>query len=265
MRVKAKKRLGQNFLADTNIQRKIIESCGFNPCDSVLEIGAGTGEMTRLIYPLVKDLTALEIDPALCGILKENLKGAGNLKIINADILKFDFEDHFGKIKRKIKVAGNIPYYITTPIIQRLLEYRRMIDSIFITVQKEFALRVSSPAGSKDYGSLSCFVQYYSQPKIAFTIPKNCFRPKPKVDSCLLKLKLREEPAVETRDEKLFFKIIRAAFNKRRKTLRNSLKDVVAKEALEAFFKDYGIDKNIRPERLGLADFANLAEICAQF
>lgn len=262
MRVKPKKRLGQNFLVDKNIERKIIANCEFNPSDTVLEIGAGSGEMTRLIYPLVKELTAIEIDPALCGILKENLKGADNLRIINADILKFDFESYFGKIKKRIKVVGNIPYYITTPIIQRLLEYRGMVDSIFITVQKEFALRASSCPGSKDYGSLSCFVQYYTQPKIMFTIAKNCFRPKPKVTSCLLKLKIREEPAVKTRDEKLFFKIIRAAFNKRRKTLRNSLRDVVALEKLETFFAECGRDKNIRPECLALSDFANLERIC---
>ncbi len=150
-------------------------------------------------------------------------------------------------------------YYITTPIIERIFEYRDKISSAFIMVQKDFALRAVSEPGSKAFGALTCFIQYYAIPRILFSISKSCFYPRPKVDSCILELTMRNLPAVKVNDERLFLKIIRAGFNQRRKTLRNSLKGIIPQQKLIAFFRDYGIDANIRPECLGLADFANLA------
>ncbi|MFH1441784.1 MAG: 16S rRNA (adenine(1518)-N(6)/adenine(1519)-N(6))-dimethyltransferase RsmA [Candidatus Omnitrophota bacterium] len=261
MRVKPKKRLGQNFLIDKNIRKKIIEAAGLTHSDIVLEIGPGKGELTELAVEKASYIYAVEIDTQLSEILTESFKERANITIINQDILKFDFKEFFQNIDTKIKVIGNIPYYISTPIIEKLLNYREKIESIFITVQKEFAQRIISTGGSKKYGSLSCFLQYYTIPRIIFTISKTCFRPIPKVDSCLLKLQIRKEPAVKVKDEKLLFKIIRAVFNKRRKTLRNSLKDIIPSQKLELFFKKYPVDKNIRPESLKLQDFANLADI----
>ncbi len=258
MHVKPKKSLGQNFLTDKNIQRKIIAAYNLNNSERVLEIGAGYGEMTRLIAEDCAFVYAVEIDKKLCSLLHENTKRYSNIEIINQDILKIDFKARFGGIDSKITVVGNIPYYITTPIIDYLFKYRNKIKNIFLTVQKEFARRITASPGSKEYGSFSCFVNYYSIPKIVFTIKKNSFTPAPKVDSCLIELKVREEPPVKVNDEELFFKLIRASFNKRRKTLRNSLEGIVSPDKLREFFAENNIDNNIRPERLSLADFARL-------
>ena len=258
MHIKPKKSLGQNFLVDPNIQRKIISACQFKSFDTVLEIGAGRGELTRLIANRVNKVYALEIDTGLCDILKESFKDYVNVKIINQDVLKFNLKRYFSKLKEKIKVVGNIPYYITTPILEHFLKDRDKIDTIFITVQKEFAKRMTAQTGSKDYGAFSCFIQYYTEPKILFFIRKSCFLPTPKVDSCFLRLDIRDELVLEPKEERLLFKIIRAAFNKRRKTLRNSLKGKILPQKLDSFFNKYGIDSNIRPEDLTLVDFVNL-------
>lgn len=264
MRIKPKKSLGQNFLIDKNIRRKIIDSLELKPSDIVLEIGSGRGELTALIAQRTAKLYALEIDNGLFPQLKDNLEGCSNTLIINKDILKFNFKKYFSKPeyrKNRIKVFGNIPYYISSPIIEHLLKYRDKIDNIFITVQREFARRIVANPGSKEYGSLSCFVQYYTEPKIILNIKKTCFFPRPKVDSSLLRLRIRLNPPVNPKGEGLFFKIIRAAFNKRRKTLRNSLKGVIPLRKLEQFFNKYGIDSLIRPEDLSLEDFAHLSNL----
>jgi 16S rRNA (adenine1518-N6/adenine1519-N6)-dimethyltransferase len=261
MHHKPKKRLGQNFLIDKNIQRKLIASFALKASDQILEIGAGYGDITRLVAQNVAFVYALEIDPVLCKILRDNLKEYKNIRIINKDILKFNLSRYFSRLKNKIKVVGNIPYYITTPIIEHLLKYQDRIETIFITVQKEFARRITALSGSKEYGSFSCFVQYYTLPKSLFLIKKNSFLPTPKVDSCLLELKIRQAPLVKVRNEKSFFKIIRAAFNQRRKTLRNSLEGIVSLQKLSLFFKNYGIDPDIRPEDLTIEDFAHLVNL----
>jgi len=261
MLYKPKKYLGQNFLIDKNIQRKIISACDFQKDDTVLEIGSGRGELTHYIKDKVAMLYALEIDRALYVFLKKEFEGEKKLKIINKDILKFNINKFFPKTKNKIKVFGNIPYYITSPIIECLLKFKDRIDSVYLTVQKEFALRIVAKPGPKDYGSFSCFVQYQSIPKILFFIKKNSFYPAPKVDSCFLRLAIRLVPAVHVNNEKLFFKIIRSAFNQRRKTLRNSLVDIVSKDKLSTFFLKFSLSPDIRPERLSLQDFANLANL----
>jgi len=260
MHPKPKKRLGQHFLIDQNIQRKIVDLCELEPTDTILEIGAGRGELTKLIADKVKKIYALELDSRFCKTLKERLRVFSNVEIINQDILKFNLKKCRGKVKKRIKVIGNIPYNISTPIIEHLINFKDNIDTILITVQREFARRMAVSSGSKEYGALSCFVQYYLEPKIILSIKKTCFSPQPKVDSCLIKLGVRQKPKVSPKSELLFFQIIRASFNQRRKTLRNSLKDIIPLEKLGRFFVNYGIDSNTRPERLSLEDFANLSD-----
>lgn len=262
MNIRPKKYWGQNFLIDQNIQKKIISACGLKKTDIVLEIGSGTGQMTKPLCESAGFVYALEIDPDLCEALKLNLKNFDNIKILNHDILKLNIGAYFKNLKKTLKIFGNIPYYISSPIIEHLIKYKDRIDLIFITAQKEFAKRIASLPGSKNYGSLSCFAQFHTEPSIIFSISRNCFRPTPKVDSCLLRMAPRKGSPVEIADEKILFKIIRAGFNKRRKTLRNSLKDIISQGALENFFRQSGINKNIRPEDLSLKDFAKLAN-CA--
>jgi 16S rRNA (adenine1518-N6/adenine1519-N6)-dimethyltransferase len=257
MHYKPKKKLGQNFLVDENVQKNIVAKCDLNPEDVVLEIGAGKGELTRLIAERVKTIYALELDSDVCVILKNNLKDIANLEVINQDILKFNLSKYFNP-KHKIKAIGNIPYYISTPIIEHLLKFRNKIDTIFLTVQKEFAERLVANPGSKIYGALSCFIQYYTEPKILFQIRKTSFFPQPKVDSSFVRLKIRSVYPVQVKSEELFFKIIRTAFNYRRKTLRNSLSGLICAQRLEKFFHKYTIDRDIRPEDLSLEDFGNL-------
>jgi len=251
-----------HFLVDQNLRNKIVAALDLKPVDTVLEIGSGKGELTQSIARCVKTVYAIEIDRRLLDILTEAVNSFGNIRIINQDILKFDLNKLIAeyKIRGRIKVFGNIPYYISSPIIERLLDFRNSISSIFITVQKEFAKRVVARPGNKDYGSFSCFVQYYTSARIVFDISRNCFKPSPKVDSSFLELKIREYPAVVLKDESLFFKIIRAAFNQRRKVLGNSLAGVITPEALRVFFKESGLNPRARPETLGLKDFALLAD-----
>lgn len=258
MHFKPKKRLGQNFLIDKNIQRKIVESLELKPQDTVLEIGAGRGELTKLIAEKVNRVYALEIDNALYEIMQDNLKEILNIELINQDILKFDLGKYFRNMKQKIKIVGNIPYYISSPIAEHLFKFKDKIDTVFITVQKEFAKRMSACAGSKDYSALSCFMQYYSEPKILLNIKRTCFFPVPKVDSCLVRLKIRTKQTLIPKDERLLFKVIRTAFNQRRKTLRNSLKGTISIEKLDIFFKEYNINRDIRPEGLSLNNYVNL-------
>ncbi|MFH1640937.1 MAG: 16S rRNA (adenine(1518)-N(6)/adenine(1519)-N(6))-dimethyltransferase RsmA [Candidatus Omnitrophota bacterium] len=261
MQIKPKKSLGQNFLFDKNIQAKIISSCQLKPDDTVLEVGSGRGELTGLIAERVKRVLALEIDAGLCSLLRKNLKRYKNVKIINQDIMEFPLKRYLFKPRNKIKVIGNIPYYITSPIIELLLGTKDKIETIILTVQKEFAKRIVSNPGSKEYGSFSCFVQYHTKAKILFYVKNSCFFPRPKVDSAVLELSIQHAPTVRVEDEKLLFKIVRAAFNKRRKIMKNSLKDIIPQQKLELFFKKYYIDPKIRPEKLSLQDFANLTNV----
>lgn len=260
MHIKPKKSLGQNFLVDKNIQRKIIDSCCFLSDDIVLEIGAGRGELTRLIAPLVKKVYAIEIDKSLLPILEDTLRDQRNIKILNQDILKFDFKKNIKTGKKKIKVVGNIPYYISSPILQHLFKAGNKVKMIYLTVQREFAQRMAAKAGSKDYGALSCFVQYYGEPEIKFIIKNNSFFPAPKVDSAFLEIKIREKALLNRKEKALFFSIVRSAFNQRRKTLRNSLSRVIAKKKLQDYLDSRFLDVNIRPERLTLENLINLTK-----
>ena len=253
-----KKSLGQNFLTDKNIQRKIIDACDCCGQETVLEIGAGRGELTELLASRVKKVYAFEIDEHLCGMLNQRLKNFGNVEVVHKDVLTLDIRK-FVSADGATKVIGNIPYYITTPLIEKVITLGSSIEAVYFTVQKEFGERIAAPAGSKTYGSFSCFVQYYTVPRVLFTVKKTCFWPVPGVDSCFLRLACRKEFDLSSKSETRLFKVIRTAFNQRRKTLRNSLKGLVAGQKLSLFFSRYGIDRNIRPEALTLEDFVNLS------
>ena len=261
MYIKPKKSLGQNFLIDKNIQKKIIRACNLSKEDIVLEIGSGRGDLTVQLAQSAKKVYALEIDQCLFPLLEMGLIKHDNCQLIKADILKFDISKFLleNKIKQKIKVIGNIPYYISSPIIEHLIKHRQVICAAFLTVQKEFGQRVKAVPGSKVYGSFSCFAQYYCACSMLFEVRRNCFRPAPNVDSGFLSLEFRQAPLVLVQDEENFFKLIRTAFNQRRKTLRNSLDGLVAQDRLKDFLQRAGIDKNVRPEDLSLEQFASLS------
>lgn len=263
------KKFGQNFLIDEHVLDKIIRAAEITKDDYVLEIGPGIGTMTQYLACAAREVTAVEIDRALIPILEDTLKEYDNVSIINEDILKVDIaalakEKNGG---RPIKVVANLPYYITTPIIMGLFESHVPIASITIMVQKEVADRMQAGPGSKDYGALSLAVQFYAKPEIVANVPPNCFMPRPKVGSAVIRLTRHEVMPVETKDEKLMFSIIRASFNQRRKTLANGLKNSellhFSKEEIEAAITACGWPLTIRGEALNLQEFARLTdELC---
>jgi len=257
--IRPNKRLGQNFLIDGNIQRKIIDAISLGKEDAVLEIGPGLGALTKEASKNAKKLTAIEKDARLYNFLLKDA-ACNNLELIHGDILKYDFSNGGS---HSLKVFGNLPYYISSPILIRLIENRSFIDSIFITVQKEFAQRVVASPGSKVYGSISCFVQFYPEPHILFTIKRRSFYPAPGVDSCFMRLCIRRKPLYLT-DEGKLFRIIRGSFSKRRKTILNSLYSTgmfLSKEELLGRLKRTGILPNKRAEEISLEKFVDLANI----
>jgi len=258
------KRFGENYLIDGNIKGKLIKEAGISRDDTVLEIGPGLGALTIDIAETGARTFAVEKDPKAFAILKDIVGDSfPNLTIINSDILKFDIESIF--VGKKIKVIGNLPYYITAPIIEYLIENRKFLEYGLVMVQKEVAERLAALPGSKSYGSLSCFVQYYTEPVYVHTVRHGSFYPAPEVDSSILKLNMRKLPAVKVEDEKLLFTLIRGAFNQRRKSIINSIsrKEVmdIPKEALARSLRDSGIDLSSRPESLSLSDFAAISNL----
>ena len=260
------KKFGQNFLIDTHVLERIIDEAGITPDDFVLEIGPGIGTMTQYLACAAREVVAVEIDKVLIPILEgDTLKAFDNVTVINEDILKVDInklvEEKNGG--RPIKVVANLPYYITTPIIMGLFESHVPIESITIMVQKEVADRMKTGPGSKDYGALSLAVQYYANPEIVANVPPNCFMPRPNVGSAVIRLTRHETPVVDVKDEKLMFRIIRASFNQRRKTLVNGLKNSgeinFTKEQIEAAITAIDKPLTIRGEALTLAEFAALS------
>ncbi len=254
------KRFGQNFLIDKGKRDRMISLCGMRSTDLVLEIGPGLGALTESILPGCSRLIAIEKDRGLVNILKSFYKESKGLEILNMDILKYPLP----ALSSKIKVIGNLPYYITSPIIFHLLKNRDNISSIFITVQKDVAQRILSAPGNRNYGLLSLNVQYYCQPLKLCAIPKGCFFPVPSVDSIFLSLMIRKKPPVNVRDERLFFMIMKAGFNRRRKTFFNALCKggiiSIDRRLLEKAFEISGLDSNIRAEDLNLEKFACLSE-----
>lgn len=259
------KKFGQNFLIDTHVLERIIEEADVTKDDFVVEIGPGIGTMTQYLCEAAGSVAAVEIDKNLIPILNETLSAYDNVEIINKDILKVDLaalaeEKNGGK---PIKVVANLPYYITTPIIMGLFESHVPIESITVMVQKEVADRMQCGPGSKDYGALSLAVQYYAKPEIVANVPPNCFMPRPNVGSAVIRLTKHEESPVQVKDEKLMFRLIRASFNQRRKTLVNGLKNAsdlsFTKEEIEAAIESIGQPLTIRGEALTLEQFAELA------
>lgn len=257
---KFKKSLGQNFLIDKNFVDKIIDIADIEN-ENVLEIGPGIGTITYEMAKTAKKVLAVEIDENLIPILKQNLEEFSNVKVINQDILKVDLkkliEEEFDN--QSFKVVSNLPYYITTPIIELLITSNFPCQDMTIMVQKEVAQRMVASANDKDYSSLSVFVKFYSDAKILVNLPKTVFMPQPKIDSSILNLKLRIYD--EKVDQKKLFNLVRAGFNKRRKTILNSLSDVASKEDLKIAFEKTGLRENLRAENLSLDDFIKLADI----
>ena len=259
------KKFGQNFLIDTHVLDKIIRAADITTDDFVLEIGPGIGTMTQYLACAAREVTAVEIDKALIPILEDTLSDYDNVTVINEDILKVDIaalaeEKNGGK---PIKVVANLPYYITTPIIMGLFENHVPLESITVMVQKEVADRMQVGPGTKDYGALSLAVQYYAEPYIVANVPPNCFMPRPTVGSAVIRLTRHAQPPVHVRDEKLMFRIIRASFNQRRKTLANGLKNSpeldLPKEVISEAIDRLGRGASIRGEALTLEEFAELA------
>ena len=259
------KKFGQNFLIDTHVLDKIISAAGITKEDCVLEIGPGIGTMTQYLAEHAGRVVAVEIDTNLLPILDETLKGYDNVTVINNDILKLDINKLVDEYNggRPIKVVANLPYYITTPIIMGLFESDVPIDNITVMVQKEVADRMQVGPGSKDYGALSLAVQYYAQPYIVANVPPNCFIPRPNVGSAVIRLTRYKEPPVKVKDPKLMFKLVRASFNQRRKTLQNGLNNSpdipYTKEQIIEAIESLGVSPSIRGEALTLDQFARLS------
>lgn len=264
------KKFGQNFLIDTHVLEKIISAAGITKNDCVLEIGPGIGTMTQYLAENAGHVVAVEIDRNLIPILKETLADYDNVTVINEDILRVDIkalaEEYNGG--KPIKVVANLPYYITTPIIMGFFESGVPIDNITVMVQKEVADRMKEGPGSKDYGALSLAVQYYAEPEIVANVPPNCFIPRPNVGSAVIRLTRHKEMPVEVKDPALMFKIIRASFNQRRKTLQNGLGNApelpYTKEQIAAAIAEMGLTPTIRGEALSLAQFAQLSDILGE-
>ena len=261
------KKFGQNFLIDPHVLDKIIRAAEITEDDFVLEIGPGMGTMTQYLAYAAREVYAVEIDKSLIPILEDTLSDYDNVTVINEDILKVDIaklaEEKNGG--RPIKVVANLPYYITTPIIMGLFESHVPIDSITIMVQKEVADRMQVGPGTKEYGALSLAVQYYAKPEIVAIVPPNCFMPRPNVGSAVIRLTRHKEVPVQVNDEKLMFKIIRASFNQRRKTLANGMNNApdihLSKEVIQESIKELGVPVTIRGEALTLQQFAQLSNI----
>jgi len=248
-----KKSLGQYFLYDPLVIEAIIQAAQLEPDDLVVEIGPGPGSLTKRLAEKVQHLIAIELDNALYGKLTVKLSGYDNIELVCGDALEYQYEN-----LPAFKVVANIPYYITTPIIFRLLDARKNLKSMTLTIQKEVAERIAAKPGGKDYGVLSIMVQYYADSSLQFIIPKEAFRPSPKVDSAVVHMRILDKPSVAVRDEELFFRIVRTTFSQRRKMLSNSLKKV--HEDVAEWLHKAGIDPHRRPETLSMEEFASLAD-----
>lgn len=260
------KRFGQNFLIDGHVIGKIIRAAEITKDDVVLEIGPGIGTMTQYLAEAAGEVFAVEIDKNLLPILAETLVEYDNVTVVNEDILKVDIATLTGG--RPVKVVANLPYYITTPIIMGLFENHIPATSITVMVQKEVAERMQAGPGGKDYGALSLAVQYYAEPYIVANVPPNCFMPRPNVGSAVIRLTRHSEPKIVVKDEKFMFKLIRASFNQRRKTLQNGINNSaelsIGKDAVVEALRKMGLPESIRGEALSLAQFAELSDLLCE-
>lgn len=264
------KSLGQNFLNDDNVIRKIVDAADLNKDTLVLEIGPGIGSMTRELAGRAAGVVAIEIDKHLIPALNDNLSEFSNIDIINNDVMKANIDDIISEYKNKynsksVRVVANLPYYITTPIIMRFLEEVKGIDGMVFMVQKEVAQRMVSGPGTKDYGALSVAVQFYCKPAIIFDVPPHCFIPQPEVHSTIIRLDILKEPSVRVDDKDLYFKLVRASFGQRRKTLVNGLANSgflrMDKEQIRQIIESMGLKDNIRGEVLSVQQFGELSNL----
>lgn len=258
-KLRADKRLGQNFLVEESVVRRIAEAAELSPGETVLEIGPGIGTLTQQLALTGADVVAVELDKRLIPVLSHTVGGYENVRVVQGDILKVDIPEVVGK--PTFKVAANLPYYITTPIIMNLLEQRLPVERLVVMVQKEVAQRMTASPGGRDYGAISVAMQYYTEPKIAFIVKAGSFMPAPKVDSTVMVCKRREKPPVDVPDEKIFFRTVAAAFSVRRKMLSNALKNMggLTGDQVKDWLERSGIDPKRRAETLSLEDFASLA------
>lgn len=260
------KSLGQNFLTDFNVVKKIVNTADVGQEDVVIEVGPGIGTMTLELAKKAKKVIAIEIDKRLIPALEDNLSGFSNVQIINMDIMKADINAITSEYdSSNIKVVANLPYYITTPIIMKFLEEDTKADMMVFMIQKEVARRIVAEPGTKDYGALSVAVQYYSKPEKAFDVPPHCFIPQPDVDSAVIKLIINKEPPVKLLDKGMFFKTVKCSFAQRRKTLINALYNTgglnKSKEEIKEILKSMGVDENTRGEMLSIQQFAMLSNL----
>ena len=260
--LRASKRLGQNFLVDRSVVQGIVDAAELSPADIVLEIGPGIGTLTQGLAESGARVVAVELDKKLPAVLAETLRGYDNVTIVPGDILKLNIPETLGlRAGERCKVVANLPYYITTPIIMTLLEQRLPIERLVTMVQKEVAVRMTARPGSKDYGALSVAVQYFTVPRMVMDVPPRSFLPAPEVTSAVIACHVQDVPTVQPHDEKLFFRLVRAAFGQRRKTLLNALTGAgLTKEMSRAGLAAAGIAENMRGEQLSLADFARLSD-----
>ena len=256
-KLRADKKLGQNFLIDENVVHQIVAAAELSEADTVLEVGPGIGTLTQGLAESKARVVAVELDTRLLPVLATTLNGYDNLRVVHGDILKVNIMEEVGA--PSFKVCANLPYYITTPIIFALLEKRLPMERLVAMVQKEVAERMAAQPGGKEYGALSVAIQYYTEPKIAFIVPPTSFIPAPAVDSAVIVCKRREKPPVEVCDEGLFFRVVKAAFSLRRKMLSNSLKNMgIKSEQVAKWLELAGVDGKRRAETLSLEDFAKL-------
>lgn len=259
-RFRFSKGLGQNFLIDDSVLDDIIQASEITSEDFVIEIGPGIGTLTKLLLNKARRVCAIELDSDLIPILKEELKEYENLEIIKGDALKVDFNEIIGE-EKSVKIVANLPYYVTTPIISKLLNGNYNINSIIIMIQKEVAERIAAKPSTKEYGALTLLVQYYSSVEIVRKVSPKAFIPQPKVESMVIKLNKFDAPRVTIKDKELFFKIVRESFNMRRKTLSNSLKNInLEKDKLQKAFENAGIDPKRRGETLSIEEFGKLSD-----
>ena len=261
--ITANKNYGQNFLIDDNIVSEIIEKANVCKDDLIIEIGPGLGNLTLPLLENAGKVVCIELDPKMVTILNDRFSMYSNFELIHDDVLKVDLQKIINDSNMKsAKVVANLPYYITTPIIMKLLEEKLKLDSITVMVQKEVAERLTDTPGGKETGAITYSINYYTNPKIIIDVPKECFIPAPKVDSSVIQLEVLENPKIQVSNEKLFFKIIKFAFMQKRKTLINSLSNsgLENKEFLEKMLEDLNIDVRIRAEQLSLEDFKNITE-----
>ena len=257
--LRANKKLGQNFLINESIIYDIVKKANVTREDVVIEIGPGLGSLTKELINNAKKVIAIELDPNMIDILKSRFGIFDNFEVIYGDVLKIDLEELI-KGYDSVKVVANLPYYITTPIIMKLLEDRLKIKSITVMVQKEVGERICATHKDKEYGAITVSVQYYSEPQIIIDVPKENFLPAPEVDSCVIRLDMREKPPVFLKDEKLFFRLIKGAFTQRRKTINNSLTcSGKSKEEIMAALNKLGIDSKLRAENLSIQQYADIA------